>query len=248
MAWAGLWRGRPGFGTVLSSPGIHSSSHQGAVATWNPGPRGFSGTRRLAGRFELQARIAGLAHCRASPLPCVKGAGKRFWKGRGRKPLHRVDMGRVAIPSPVLQFPSCGTLGLQVGLIQHGAPNSHGVCTLDLDFLHVHFLIVLLCILCLQHTELFSSHMLLCESPSSMEILHPLSSSYRSYLRHHLFLEALHHYPFYFLLVPIEHPVFPILSLNVLAYKIAYLFIYFWSALLQYNLYAVTFTNFKCTV
>lgn len=90
--------------------------------------------------------------------------------------------------------------------------------------------------------------MLLCESPSSMEILHPLSSSYRSYLRHHLFLEALHHYPFYFLLVPIEHPVFPILSLNVLAYKIAYLFIYFWSALLQYNLYAVTFTNFKCTV
>lgn len=74
----------------------------------------------------------------------------------GEGTLSVMGTGRLAIPSPVYQFPSCGPLRVQVGLIQPGTPSRHGVCILNLDFLSSRFLTALPCSLCAIHTELFS--------------------------------------------------------------------------------------------
>lgn len=134
--------------------------------------------------------------------------GKKFWKGRGRNPFRDGNRGRLVIPSPVYHLPSCGPLQVQVGLIQPGTSSSHGVCILNLDFLSSLDSLTLQSV-CNTYRTFFSSHRLLCESPS-MEMPHPPPSFFRSYIRHHLLLEALLHCPLYFLLGPLKPCVFPI--------------------------------------
>lgn len=60
VAWPGLWSGRlgPGLGTVPSSSVMHDCSHQGAVATQNPGRRDPLGPASLQ-RCELWAQTVG---------------------------------------------------------------------------------------------------------------------------------------------------------------------------------------------
>ena len=89
-AWALEWQTRawPGHCPFILSK--YDSSHQGAVATQNPGQRDPLGPASLQ-RCELWAQTAGSV---AGPLRgllpggegCshMKGAGKKFQKGRGR--------------------------------------------------------------------------------------------------------------------------------------------------------------------
>lgn len=128
-------------------------------------PEGSTGASKLADRCGPWAGTAGAGGWPTSEAVAWwggtfprEGSRNEVPEGQGKEPLS-VGRPRADEQFPVLsclQFPSCGPLQVQVGFIQPSTPNGHEVCILDLDFLYSHYLIALLCILCLRHTELFS--------------------------------------------------------------------------------------------
>lgn len=121
----------PGLDTVPSSSVMHSSSHQGAVATWNPGRRDPLGPaslqidvgsgQGLGGRGDgpLQRLLPG-----GEGRSHVKGAGMKFRKDRGRNPCLWGGRGQMSNSQSCLacSFPLVGLCRCRWGLFNPVLP------------------------------------------------------------------------------------------------------------------------------
>ena len=121
----------PGLDTVPSSSVMHGSSHQGAVATWNPGRRDPRGPASLQidvgcgqglggrGHGPLQRLLPGGEGCSH-----VKGAGKKSRKDKGRNPYLWGSRGQISNSQSCLacSFPLLGLWGCRWGLFNPVLP------------------------------------------------------------------------------------------------------------------------------